>query len=155
MGSSLASDAGAGPQSNIEVFAMMGDNQNRCEACGQQLGVDPDGQGMASPPNPYRDEPRTRLELNLRSHAEVMDRISGQLDDLLSLVRDGDASSQHLVEGLESLRQELKPRHGLCIDPNCAICRVHEEAIKEHVLLYVDWKVPGTITKLEQTRHRN
>jgi hypothetical protein len=134
---------------------MTGDNQGICEACGQERGGNPEDRGMAPPPNPYRDEPRTRLEINLRQHMEVMDRISGQLDDLLSLVREGDASSPQLIEGLESLRQDLKPRHGLCIDPNCAICRVHEEAIKEHVLLYVDWKVPGTITKLEQTRHRN
>ena len=134
---------------------MPGDNQDICEACGQQLGAYPEEQGMAPPPNPYRDEPRTRLELNLRRHADVMDRISGQLDELLSVVRSGEAASEQVLDGLESLRRDLKPRHGLCIDPNCAICRVHEEAIKEHVLLYVDWKVPGTITKLEQTRHRN
>jgi hypothetical protein len=43
----------------------------------------------------------------------------------------------------------------LCIDRECALCRVHEEAIKEHVLVYVDWRVPGTIQKLQQARHRN
>jgi hypothetical protein len=134
---------------------MTGDNQERCETCGHALGGPSEDQGMAPPPNPYRDEPRTRLELNLRQHVEVMDRIADQLDELLSLVRAGDATGQQALEGLEGLRQDLKPRHGLCIDPQCAMCRVHEEAIKEHVLLYVDWKVPGTITQLEQTRHRN
>jgi hypothetical protein len=32
---------------------------------------------------------------------------------------------------------------------------VHEEVIKEHVMLYIDWKIPGTVQKLEQRRRRN
>ena len=48
-----------------------------------------------------------------------------------------------VLEELEAWHDSLKPRHGLCIDARCAPCRVHEEAIKEHVLL------------LEQARHRN
>ena len=64
-------------------------------------------------------------------------------------------SSEEVVADLKNIMTKLQPRHGLCIDANCAPCRVHEEAIKEHVLLYVDWKVPGTVEKLEQARHRN
>jgi hypothetical protein len=43
----------------------------------------------------------------------------------------------------------------LCIDRACFSCRVHEEAIKEHVLLYVDWKLPGTVQQLERLKNRN
>ena len=127
-----------------------------CEACGQELGhAGPGAEGMTPPPNPYRDEPRTRLEYNLRQHVDVLNKITGQVDELLELARSGASDNKQLLEELESLRQDLKPRHGLCIDPHCSACRVHEEVIKEHVLLYVDWKVPGTIVALEQTRHRN
>ena len=63
--------------------------------------------------------------------------------------------SEEVVRELKNIMTKLQPRHGLCIDANCAPCRVQEEAIKEHVLLYVDWKVPGTVAKLEQARHLN
>jgi hypothetical protein len=56
---------------------------------------------------------------------------------------------------LSALREALRPRHGLCIDRACFSCRVHEEAIKEHVLLYVDWKLPGTVQQLERLKNRN
>ena len=84
-----------------------------------------------------------------------MDKLTSQLDELLELVRSNSIESQEIMEQLATLRQNLTPRHGLCIDRSCALCRVHEEAIKEHVLVYVDWRVPGTIEKLQQARHRN
>ena len=97
---------------------MTGDNQDRCEACGHVLGGPSEEQGMAPPPNPYRDEPRTRLEMNLRRHVEVMDRIAGQVDELLSLVRSGDATIQQALDSLEGLRQDLKPATGYASIPS-------------------------------------
>ena len=135
---------------------MTAQSHEKCEACGQDLGSPQANEQAVWPlPNPYRDAPRNALQANLRTHVEQLDRITGQVDALLESVQRGQASNREIIERLESLRQHLKPRHGLCIDPKCAACRVHEEVIKEHVLLYVDWKVPGTIVKLEQTRHRN
>ncbi len=129
---------------------------DKCPACGRGLNEQaPSIDEMPPLPNPSRDAPRNWVERNLRKHLQTLDRLSGQLDDLLESVSRGDATNQQLLDQLEGLRQSLKPRHGLCIDPHCAPCRVHEEAIKEHVLLYVDWKVPGTVQKLEQARHRN
>ncbi|GIS82575.1 MAG: hypothetical protein CM1200mP15_12070 [Dehalococcoidia bacterium] len=79
-----------------------------------------------------------------------MDKISIQLDDLLDAVRQSEASSQDIVNQLAAIGRNLIPKHGLCIDKNCAMCRVHEEAIKEHVLVYVDWRVPGTVQKFNR-----
>lgn len=133
----------------------------KCPACGKEL--DPHGSDpadMPALPNPNRGEPeswtpRNWAEDNLRRHIGLLDQISGQLDQLRTSVEAGSAGSPEVLAELEAWRDSLKPRHGLCIDAHCAPCRVHEEAIKEHVLLYVDWKVPGTMEKLEQTRHRN
>ena len=128
----------------------------KCPACGKE--VEPPGSGAADMPdlpNPNRGEPRNWAEDNLRRHIELLDQISAQLDQLKISVEAGRAGSQEVLAELEAWRDSLKPRHGLCIDAHCAPCRVHEEAIKEHVLLYVDWKVPGTVEKLEQARHRN
>ena len=138
-----------------EVRAMSNQPAN-CPACGQ--GLEPSGSGaadMPAMPNPQRGEPRNWAEDNLRRHVQLLDQISGQLDQIKMLVETGSAGSQEVLAELEAWRDSLKPRHGLCIDALCAPCRVHEEAIKEHVLLYIDWKVPGTVEKLEQTRHRN
>ena len=128
----------------------------KCPACGQ--GLETAGSGadeMANLPNPQRGEPRNWAEDNLRRHIELLDQISGQLDRLRISVEAGSAGSKEVLAELDAWRDSLKPRHGLCIDAKCAPCRVHEEAIKEHVLLYVDWKVPGTVEKLELARHRN
>ena len=133
----------------------------KCPACGGEL--EPLGSGAADMPvlpNPNRDKPGNAApgnwaEDNLRRHLELLDQISGQLDQLKVSVEAGSVGSQEVLAELEAWRASLKPRHGLCIDAHCAPCRVHEEAIKEHVLLYVDWKVPGTVEKLEQARHRN
>tara|TARA_B100000029_G_scaffold250199_2_gene247170 strand:- start:37700 stop:37999 length:300 start_codon:yes stop_codon:yes gene_type:complete len=92
---------------------------------------------------------------NLRKYNETMEKISSQLDDLLDAVRQSQASSQDIINQLSDIGRNLIPKHGLCIDKACAMCRVHEEAIKEHVLVYVDWRVPGTVQKLQQARHRN
>ncbi len=132
----------------------------KCPACGKDL--EPPGSGDAGMPilpNPKRGEPgnwapKNWVEENLQRHIELLDQISGQLDQLKMSVEAGSAGSQEVLAELEAWRDSLKPRHGLCIDAHCAPCRVHEEAIKEHVLLYVDWKVPGTVAKLEQARHR-
>ena len=83
-----------------------------------------------------------------------MEQINLQLNQLHTDVKQANGSEELLMD-LKNMMIKLQPRHGLCIDANCAPCRVHEEAIKEHVLLYVDWKVPGTVSKLEQARHRN
>ncbi len=148
------------PQLIGEVMAMT-NQPAKCPSCGG--GLETSGSGaadMPALPNPNWGEPgdwtpRNWAEENLRRHIELLDQISGQLDQLKMSVEAGSAGSQQVLAELEAWRDSLKPRHGLCIDAQCAPCRVHEEAIKEHVLLYVDWKVPGTVEKLEQARHRN
>ena len=137
----------------------MAQDSGRCDACGQEL-----DNGSFAPFDPYRipvtvnpnpDEPKNFVERSLKEHNQLLEKLSGQLDDLLELTREGKAEDGQVAELLDLLHQNLRPRHGLCIDGRCAPCRVHEEAIKEHVLLYIDWKVPGTVEKLQQTRHRN
>lgn len=125
-----------------------------CESCERELsnwqpdiysdtdsGQPPDMRGLAAQ--------------NLKRHNDAMEKLTEQLDQLLELTRQGNMDTQQIVEQLDHLRRNLTPRHGLCIDRGCALCRVHEEAIKEHVLVYVDWRVPGTIQKMQQARHRN
>ncbi|MEC9309471.1 MAG: hypothetical protein VX966_08195 [Chloroflexota bacterium] len=92
---------------------------------------------------------------NLRKYNETMEKIVNQLDELLKAVRDSGISTQSIMAQLGDIGRTLIQKHGLCTDKNCAMCRVHEEAIKEHVLVYVDWRVPGTVQKLQQARHRN
>ena len=128
----------------------------RCEACGRDFDDLPfDPSEIPATVNPNPDEPKNFVERSLKEHNQLMDTLSARLGELLDSVRAGQLDQERIEEELETLRQTLRPRHGLCIDANCAPCRVHEEAIKEHVLLYVDWKVPGTVQKLQQTRHRN
>ncbi|MCY4367586.1 MAG: hypothetical protein OXE17_15380 [Chloroflexi bacterium] len=128
----------------------------RCDACGRDLDERPfDPYQIPVSVNPNPDEPKNFVERSLKEHNQALDRLSGQLDDLLDLVRERQEEEGQVAELLDLLRQYMRPRHGLCIDGKCAPCRVHEEAIKEHVLLYIDWKVPGTVEKLQQTRHRN
>ena len=125
-----------------------------CESCGRELSNwQPEiyFAGVSGQPA----DMRTIAAQNLQRHNETMEQLTQQLDQLLELAREGKVDTQQIVEQLDSLRQSLTPRHGLCIDRGCALCRVHEEAIKEHVLVYVDWRVPGTIQKLQQARHRN
>jgi hypothetical protein len=133
----------------------MTNEPDKCEACGREFSDwQPGIYGAPTSSQPPYDI-RTIAAQNLQQHNELLDKLTGQLDELLKLARDGKVSSPEVQEQLEILRQDLIPRHGLCIDRGCALCRVHEEAIKEHVLLYVDWRVPGTIQKLQQARHRN
>ena len=128
----------------------------RCKACGRDFDDSPfDPSAIPATVNPNPDEPKNFVERSLKEHNQLMDTLSARLGELLESVRAGQLDQERIEEELETLRQTLRPRHGLCIDANCAPCRVHEEAIKEHVLLYVDWKVPGTVQKLQQTRHRN
>ena len=128
----------------------------RCDACGRDLENRPfDPYQIPVSVNPNPDEPRNFVERSLKEHNQALERLSGQLDELLELVRERREEEGQVAELLDLLRQYMRPRHGLCIDGKCAPCRVHEEAIKEHVLLYIDWKVPGTVEKLQQTRHRN
>ena len=101
------------------------------------------------------DEPRNFVEQGLQRHNQLLKRIAGQLDELLTLARAGQAGDADFTGQLAALREALRPRHGLCIDRACFSCRVHEEAIKEHVLLYVDWKLPGTVQQLERLKNRN
>ena len=128
----------------------------RCDACGRDLDERPfDPYQIPVSVNPNPDEPKNFVERSLKEHNQALERLSGQLDELLDLVRERQEEEGQVAELLDLLRQYMRPRHGLCIDGKCAPCRVHEEAIKEHVLLYIDWKVPGTVEKLQQTRHRN
>ena len=91
-------------------------------------------------------------EYGLAEHNRLLDTISGQLAALLERTPAGAADSRELRELLSDLQQALRPRHGLCIDANCASCRLQEAAIKEHVMLYIDWKVPGTVDRLQEGR---
>lgn len=100
-------------------------------------------------------EPRNFVEQGLQRHNELLERLAGQMDALLALARAGKPIDADLARQLAALREALRPRHGLCIDRACFSCRVHEEAIKEHVLLYVDWKLPGTVQQLERLKRRN
>ena len=132
----------------------MVDSNGLCPTCGQSC-----------PGSAYDDEistyivdknrnPNNWVEDNLKLHNDFLEQINLKLKELHSDVLEG-GISEGVVAELKNIMTKLQPRHGLCIDANCAACRVQEEAIKEHVLLYVDWKVPGTVDKLEQARHRN
>ena len=100
-------------------------------------------------------EPRNFVEQGLQRYNELLERLADQMDVLLLRAQQGRSIDADLAEQLTSLREALRPRHGLCIDRACFSCRVHEEAIKEHVLLYVDWKLPGTVQQLERLKNRN
>lgn len=100
-------------------------------------------------------EPRNFVEQGLQRYNELLERLAEQMDVLLLRAQQGQPIDADLAEQLTSLREALRPRHGLCIDRACFSCRVHEEAIKEHVLLYVDWKLPGTVQQLERLKNRN
>lgn len=100
-------------------------------------------------------EPRNFVEQGLQRYNELLERLAGRMDDLLALAQDGQPIDAELADQLSNMREALRPRHGLCIDRACFSCRVHEEAIKEHVLLYVDWKLPGTVQQLERLKNRN
>ena len=100
-------------------------------------------------------EPRNFVEQGLQRYNELLERLATQMDDLLALAQDGQPIDAELADQLSKMRETLRPRHGLCIDRACFSCRVHEEAIKEHVLLYVDWKLPGTVQQLERLKNRN
>jgi hypothetical protein len=133
---------------------MMSEPDN-CEACGRDLTRwRPDIYGTPTSAEPPYDM-RAIAAQNLQRHNEALEKLTHQLDELLELVRSNEVGTQEIMEHLVSLRQGLQPRHGLCIDRSCALCRVQEEAIKEHVLVYIDWRVPGTVQKLQQARHRN
>jgi hypothetical protein len=112
------------------------------------------GQNGSTPPTtalPY-DARREEGDRRLREYAEAIDRLAGQVAELREAVQAGQAGSQQVLDALDTLIRQLQPRHGLCIQPECILCRAQEQAIKDHVLLYIDWKVPGTVEKLEQVR---
>jgi hypothetical protein len=136
---------------------------DNCEACGQDRTTwRPDIYSVPSSPQQPADM-RAIAAQNLHRHNEALDRMNQKLDELFGLMRHGAGEGAEIdapvmdrvLEELTAIREALRPRHGLCIDRSCALCRVHEEAIKEHVLVYIDWRVPGTIQKLQQARHRN
>ena len=100
-------------------------------------------------------EPRNFVEQGLQRYNELLEKLAEQMDALLEMARSGQPIDGELADQLAGMREALRPRHGLCIDRACFSCRVHEEAIKEHVLLYVDWKLPGTVQQLERLKNRN
>ncbi len=134
----------------------MAQESARCDTCGREFDDSPfDPAQIPVTLNLNPNEPKNFVERSLKEHNRLLETLSTQLEELLELMQGGAADNGSAVELLETLRENLRPRHGLCIDGSCAPCRVHEEAIKEHVLLYIDWKAPGTVEKLRQTRHRN
>lgn len=134
----------------------MAESPPHCAACGRDFDdtpFDPAGIPVALNPNP--EQPKNFVERGLQEHNRLLETLSGQLAALLERTPAGSADNPELRALLQSLQQNLRPKHGLCIDGNCVLCRVQEEAIKEHVVAYIEWKVPGTVQKLQQTRHRN
>ena len=61
-------------------------------------------------------EPRNFVEKGLQRHNDLLEQLAAQMDELLALVRDGKAGDAVLSEQLASLREAVRPRHGLCID---------------------------------------
>ena len=132
----------------------MVDSNGLCPTCGQSFPGSAYDDEIPAYTVDVNGEPNNWVEDNLKLHNDFLEQINLKLNQLHSDVLEG-GISEGVVAELKNIMTKLQPRHGLCIDANCAACRVQEEAIKEHVLLYVDWKVPGTVDKLEQARHRN
>ena len=132
----------------------MTDVNGLCPTCGQRSQSSTDDTEIPTYRVGKEEKPNNWAEDNLMLHNELLEQINLQLNQLHTDVKQANGSEELLMD-LKNMMIKLQPRHGLCIDANCAPCRVHEEAIKEHVLLYVDWKVPGTVSKQEQARHRN
>ena len=132
----------------------MVDSNGLCPTCGQSFPGSAYDDEIPAHTVDEKGEPNNWVEDNLKLHNDFLEQINLKLNQLHTDVLEGGISEEVVTE-LKNIMTKLQPRHGLCIDANCAPCRVQEEAIKEHVLLYVDWKVPGTVAKLEQARHRN
>lgn len=131
----------------------MSEPPTRCAACGRDFEdrpVNPAANPAARNPDP--PEPQNFAEQGLREHNRLLAALSAQLESLPARLMDGMAADSELRDLLATLRDNLRPRHGLCIDGNCLLCRVQEAAIKEHVVAYIEWKVPGTTQKLQQAR---
>lgn len=129
----------------------MPQEHHRCESCGRDLVAGQNGSTPAPTGLPY-DARREEGDRRLREFAEAMDRLAGQLAALREAVQAGPAVSEQVLDTLNALAHQLRQRHGLCIQRECIVCRAQEQAIKDHVVLYIDWKVPGTIDKLEEAR---
>ena len=128
----------------------------RCAACGRDFDDTPLAPtAIPDAWQPDNQEPKNFVERGLQEHNRLLAALAAQLETLPERLAAGTAADGEFRDLLETLRQTLRPRHGLCIDGNCVLCRVQEEAIKEHVVAYIEWKVPGTTQKLQQTRHRN
>ena len=130
------------------------DENRLCPTCGQRSQISSDDTEISAYRVDKEGKPNNWAEDNLRLHNELLEKIYAQLNQLHTDVAQAN-SSEELLTDLKNMMTKLHPRHGLCIEADSGTCRVNEEAIKDHVLLYVDWKVPGTISKLEQARHRN
>ena len=127
-----------------------------CAACGRDFDDTPLAPAaLAAAWQPDNQEPKNFVERGLQEHNRLLAALAAQLETLPERLAAGTAADGELRDLLETLRQTLRPRHGLCIDGNCVLCRVQEDAIKEHVVAYIEWKVPGTTQKLQQTRQRN
>ena len=132
----------------------MVDTNGLCPTCGQSFPGSAYGDDIPAYSVNGTGQPNNWVEDNLKRHNDLLEQINLKLNQLHTDALES-GISEEVISDLKNIMTKLQPRHGLCIDANCAPCRVHEEAIKEHVLLYVDWKVPGTVEKLEQARHRN
>ena len=64
-------------------------------------------------------EPRNFVEQGLQRYNELLERLAGQMDDLLALAQDGHPIDPELADQLSKMREALRPRHGLCIDRAC------------------------------------
>ena len=64
-------------------------------------------------------EPRNFVEQGLQRYNELLERLGDQMESLLELARQGQPIDPQLAEQLISLREALRPRHGLCIDRAC------------------------------------
>ena len=132
----------------------MADTHELCPKCGDRF-QDSNENDQTPLDRGYQEgRPNNWAEDNLKLHNDLLEQISLRLNQLQIKVTEAGVTEEKLSD-LKNIMTKLQQRHGLCIDANCAPCRVQEEAIKEHVLLYVDWKVPGTVAKLEQARNRN
>ena len=97
----------------------MADSNGLCPTCGKSF-----------PGSAYDDEistyivdkncnPNNWVEDILKLHNDLLEQINLKLNQLHSDVLEG-GISEGVVAELKNIMTKLQPRHGLCIDANCA-----------------------------------